>query len=323
VARVLVTGAAGFLGSHLTERLLEAGHEVVGVDCFTPYYDPARKRQNLAGALAHPRFRLLELDLAEAAPARLPDADVVYHLAAQAGVRASWGAGFADYLHHNLLATQRLLERYARGSPARLVYASSSSIYGDAERLPTRESDLPRPHSPYGVTKLAAEHLCFVHHRNFGAPVVALRYFTVYGPRQRPDMAFHRFIEALAGGRPLELMGDGRQTRDFTFVDDAVAAALAAGERGRPGAIYNVGSARPVSLLAVCDLLGALSGRKPRLEFRPRAAGDASHTAADITRARDDLGYEPRTRLEDGLARQWSWQRASRTAPAGTPGGSA
>jgi UDP-glucose 4-epimerase len=323
VARVLVTGAAGFIGSHLTERLLGAGHEVVGVDAFTPYYDPELKRRNLAAALAHPRFRLLTLDLASDDPARLPAADVVYHFAAQAGVRSSWGGGFADYLRHNLLATQRLLERYARESPARLVYASSSSVYGDAERLPTRESDLPRPHSPYGVTKLAAEHLCLVHHRNFGAPVVALRLFTVYGPRQRPDMAFHRFAEALLDGRPVEVMGDGRQTRDFTFVDDAVAAALAAAERGRPGAVYNVGSARPVSVLEVCDLLGTVTGLTPRLEFRPRVAGDAPHTAADIAGARADLGYEPQTRLEDGLRQQWAWQRAGRAAPAGASGGSA
>ena len=218
----VVTGVAGFLGSHLTERLLAAGHEVVGVDAFTPFYDPRRKRRNLEAALAHPRFRLLELDLGADDPARLPDAELVFHFAAQAGVRPSWGDGFAEYARHNVLATQRLLERYEARPPRRFVYASSSSVYGDAERLPTRESDLPRPYSPYGVTKLAGEHLCLLYQRNRGLPATALRFFTVYGPRQRPDMAFHRLLEAALDGRPFEVYGDGRQSRDFTYVADAV-----------------------------------------------------------------------------------------------------
>jgi UDP-glucose 4-epimerase len=316
VGACVVTGAAGFLGSHLTERLLAAGHEVVGVDAFTPFYDPRRKRRNLEAALAHPRFRLLELDLGADDPARLPDAELVFHFAAQAGVRPSWGDGFAEYARHNVLATQRLLERYAARPPRRLVYASSSSVYGDAERLPTRESDLPRPYSPYGVTKLAAEHLCLLYQRNRGLPATALRFFTVYGPRQRPDMAFHRLLEAALDGRPFEVYGDGRQSRDFTYVADAVEATLAAAERGRPGTVYNVASGQPVPLLEAVEAVGRLAGAAPRLTFAAPAAGDAPHTAADIARARAELGYAPHTPLAEGLAAQWAWQRSQRAAAA-------
>src|SRR5262245_64919423 len=220
----LVTGVAGFIGSHLAERLLRDGVRVTGVDCFTDYYDPAIKRRNLERARSHPEFALVELDLGEADLAALPDVQVVYHQAAQPGVRASWGADFAIYTHHNVLATQRLLERYRGSSLERFVYASSSSVYGDAERYPTDEGLLPRPLSPYGVTKLAGEHLALLYARNFGMPVVALRYFTVYGPRQRPDMAFHRFCRALLTGQAITVYGDGRQSRDFTFVADAVEA---------------------------------------------------------------------------------------------------
>ena len=316
MAACVVTGAAGFLGSHLTDRLLAAGHEVAGVDAFTPFYDPARKRENLRAALAHPGFRLLERDLALDDLAALPDADLVFHFAAQPGVRPSWGAGFADYARHNLLATQRLLERYAARPPRRLVYASSSSVYGDAERLPTREDDLPRPYSPYGVTKLAAEHLCLLYQRNHGVPAVALRFFTVYGPRQRPDMAFHRLLAAVLEGGTFEVYGDGRQSRDFTFVDDAVAAVLAAAERGRPGAVYNVASGQALPLLEAVAVAGRLAGAAPRLSYRPPVAGDAPHTAADIARAAADLGYAPRTPLAAGLAAQWEWQRGARAAAA-------
>src|SRR5580765_8394535 len=224
MTHALVTGAAGFIGSHLVERLLAAGHTVTGVDCFTDYYDPALKRGNLARALAHDRFRLLELDLGRDDLVALPDVSVVFHQAAQAGVRASWGREFAAYVHHNVLATQRLLERYRDAGLERFVYASSSSVYGDAERFPTSETLLPRPFSPYGVTKLAGEHLTLLYGRNFGLPVVSLRYFTVYGPRQRPDMAFHKFCRALLQGEPIPVFGDGRQSRAFTYIDDAIEA---------------------------------------------------------------------------------------------------
>jgi len=245
----VVTGAAGFLGSHLAESLLADGYAVVGVDCFTDYYDPAIKRKNLARLLPDPGFTLLPLDLGVDDLAPLPrHARWVFHQAAQPGVRASWGAEFAAYARHNVLATQRLLEHYKGSAVERVVVASSSSVYGDAERMPTTEDDLPRPYSPYGVTKLAAEHLALLYARNFALPAVALRYFTVYGPRQRPDMGFHRFLRAILGGGAIEVYGDGEQTRDFTFVADAVSANRAAARQGVPGRAYNVGGGSRVSV---------------------------------------------------------------------------
>ena len=307
----VVTGAAGFIGSHLSEALVARGHDVVGVDAFTDYYDPAVKRRNVATLLAGPRFRLLELDLAKDTLSALPARPRwVFHLAAQPGVRASWGAEFATYASHNVLATQRLLEHLKDGGASeRVVVASSSSVYGDAERLPTSETDLPRPYSPYGVTKLAAEHLALLYARNFGVPAVALRYFTVYGPRQRPDMGFHRFIRALLAGQPIGVHGDGEQTRDFTFVADAVAANLAAAERGVPGTAYNVGGGSRVSVNDVLDRLGRLAGRAPRIERGPAQPGDPRDTGADIARAARDLGWSPQVSLDEGLARQLAWQR--------------
>ncbi len=307
---VVVTGCAGFIGSHLAEALLARGDEVVGVDAFTDSYDPRLKRANAEALGAHPRFRLIELDLATADLAALPDAPrAVYHQAAQAGVRASWGRDFASYVHHNVLGTQRLLERYRERPPGRFVVASSSSVYGDAERLPTAETDLPRPYSPYGVTKLAAEHLALLYQRNFGVPAVALRYFTVYGPRQRPDMGFHRFIRALLNGTAITLFGDGEQTRDFTYVGDAVTANLAAAECGTPGRVYNVGGASRVSLNRVLSELARLTGRTPVIERRAPEPGDPRDTGADIARARTDLHWAPAVPLAEGLSRQVAWQK--------------
>ena len=305
----LVTGAAGFIGSHLTDRLLGDGVRVTGVDCFTDYYDPALKRANLAGALAHPRFELLELDLGAADLGALPDVQVVFHQAAQAGVRASWGVDFATYTHHNVLATQRLLERY-RGAPLdRFVYASSSSVYGDAERYPTDEGMLPRPFSPYGVTKLAGEHLTLLYGRNFGLPVAALRYFTVYGPRQRPDMGFHRFCRAMLEGKALTVYGDGRQSRDFTYVADAIDANVAAWKKSREQAVYNVGGGSQVELLEAIRILQEALGVKAELQFRPLPPGDPLRTRADATRIQADLGLVPSTPIERGLAAEALWAR--------------
>jgi len=305
----LVTGAAGFIGSHLTDRLLADGVRVTGVDCFTDYYDPALKRANLVAALRHPGFRLLELDLAVADLAALPEVQVVFHQAAQAGVRASWGAEFATYTHHNVLATQRLLERYRSSTLERFVYASSSSVYGDAERFPTDEGMLPRPFSPYGVTKLAGEHLTLLYGRNFGLPVAALRYFTVYGPRQRPDMGFHRFCRALLAGEPLTVYGDGRQSRDFTYVDDAIDANLAAWRRSTPQAVYNVGGGSQVDVLESIRILEAALSVKAELAFRPRPPGDPLRTRADATKIRAELGTVPATPIERGLAAEAAWAR--------------
>jgi UDP-glucose 4-epimerase len=310
VARALVTGVAGFIGSHLAERLLEGGAEVIGVDCFTPYYDPGIKRANLEAITGHQRFHLLEMDLSTASLDRLPEVDEVYHLAAQAGVRASWGSEFEIYSRHNLVATQRLLEHYRERPPGGFVCASSSSVYGDAESFPTGEDLRPRPFSPYGVTKLAAEHLGLLYHRNFDLPVVALRFFTVYGPRQRPDMAFHRFIEAALAGRPVELLGDGTQSRDFTFISDCVDGILRAKDHGIAGKVYNLGSGSPHTVAEVLETLAGILGQRLQIEKRPAVPGDVRRTAADITLARSELGFEPGTHLAEGLAGQVGWHRA-------------
>lgn len=305
----LVTGAAGFIGSTLSERLLADGVRVTGVDCFTDYYDPALKRRNLESASKHPGFRLLELDLGAADLAALPDVDVVFHQAAQAGVRASWGREFTSYVHHNVLATQRLLERYRDAKLERFVYASSSSVYGDAERYPTDEALLPRPFSPYGVTKLAGEHLVLLYGRNFGLPVAALRYFTVYGPRQRPDMAFHRFCRALLKGEEILVYGDGKQSRDFTYIDDAVEANVRAWRRAAPQGVYNIGGGSQVEVLEAIALLEGALGVKARLRFEPRPPGDPLRTRADAARLRADLDYATRVGIADGLAAEAAWAR--------------
>jgi len=308
--RALVTGAAGFIGSTLAERLLADGLEVTGVDCFTDYYDPALKRRNVETALRHPGYRLLELDLGAADLAALPDVDVVFHQAAQAGVRASWGREFASYAHHNVLATQRLLERYRDARLERFVYASSSSVYGDAERFPTDEALLPKPFSPYGVTKLAGEHLVLLYGRNFGLNVAALRYFTVYGPRQRPDMAFHRFCRALLRGEEIVVYGDGRQSRDFTFIDDAIEANVRAWKRSAPQGVYNIGGGSQVEVLEAIAILEGALGAKARLRFEARPPGDPLRTRADATRLQADLGYATRVAVADGLAAEAAWARA-------------
>lgn len=305
----LVTGAAGFIGSHLVERLLADGATVTGVDCLTDSYDPALKRDNIAAALANPHFRLLDLDLGAADLAVLPEVQVVFHQAAQAGVRSSWGDAFAAYTHHNVLATQRLLERYRPAGVERFVYASSSSVYGDAERFPTDESMLPRPYSPYGVTKLAGEHLTLLYGRNFGVPVVALRYFTVYGPRQRPDMAFHRFCRAMLADQPITVYGDGRQSRDFTFVADVVEANMRAWRTSAPQGVYNVGGGSQVEVLEAIDILERVLGVKVTLRFEPRLPGDPPRTRADASRLRSDLGFVPNIGIEPGLAAEAEWAR--------------
>jgi len=313
-SHALVTGAAGFIGSTLTERLLSMGVQVTGVDLFTDYYEPALKRRNLEAALRHPAFTLMELDLGEADLRGLPDVDVVYHQAAQPGVRASWGAEFAVYTHHNVLATQRLLERYRRSKLERFVYASSSSVYGDAERYPTDEALLPRPFSPYGVTKLAAEHLVMLYGRNFGVPVSALRYFTVYGPRQRPDMAFHRFCRAMLRGEPITVYGDGKQSRDFTFIADAVEANVRAWTKSAPQGVYNVGGGSQVEVLEAIQILEQALGVKAVIDFQPRPPGDPLRTRADASRIAAELGFVPRTPIADGLAAEAAWAREVYTA---------
>jgi UDP-glucuronate 4-epimerase len=312
--RALVTGCAGFIGSHLTESLLADGHEVLGVDCFNDNYPRARKLANLARALDHDDFRFVRRDLSEAdAPALLDGRDVVFHLAAEPGVRSSWGMRFDSYLRNNVQATQRLLEAAKHRAELRFVYASSSSIYGDAARLPTPEDTRPRPFSPYGVTKLAGEQMCLLYHANHGAPTVALRYFSVYGPRQRPDMAFNRFCHAAARGEEITIYGDGRQTRDFTYVGDVVAATrAAAAASAAPGRVYNIGGGSRVSLSETLEVLARVSGRTLEVSMAEREHGDVANTGADISRARADLDFEPATSLEEGLLAEYEWAAGPR-----------
>ena len=308
-SRVVVTGSAGFIGSHLSERLIAEGHEVVGIDCFTDFYPEPLKRANLARLMQEPRFELLELDLSEdSLDGVLEGVSVVFHLAAQAGVRGSFGDTFATYSRHNIVATQRILEQ-AGSAPEleRFVYASSSSVYGAALSLPTAETSELRPVSPYGMTKVATEELAGVYHRTLGVPVTGLRYFTAYGPRQRPDMAFNRFIRMALEGDPIPVYGDGRQLRDFTFVGDVVDGTLAAAARGRPGAVYNIGGGRPTELREMITALGSMLGRQLAVSVHAAPVGEARVTAADGRLARQELGFEPRVSLDEGLAAQLAW----------------
>jgi UDP-glucose 4-epimerase len=304
----LVTGAAGFIGSTLAERLLTDGADVIGIDSFTDYYPRAAKERNLAALTRHPRFRFVETAVQAAdLSALLGDRTHVFHLAAQAGVRKSWGSDFAVYTVNNIEATQVLLEACARVRLERFVYSSSSSVYGDCVPMPMREDALPQPVSPYGVSKLAAEHLCHLYHVNFGVPAVSLRYFTVYGPRQRPDMGFHRFLRAAILGDPITVYGDGEQSRDFTFVADAVAANLAAATRGIAGRVYNIGGGSRVSINAVLAMIGRVTGRAPLINLDLAQKGDMRHTLADTSLAHAELGFEPRVGLEDGLTAEYKW----------------
>jgi len=299
--KVLVTGAAGFIGSHLCEWLLAQGDEVHGVDAMTDYYDPWRKEQNIRPLLDWDRFTFTRADLLDAPLDVLLDGvDVVYHLAGQPGVRPSWGEEFKVYVERNVLATQRLLEAVRRVPIWKMVYASSSSVYGNAETLPTGEHLRPQPVSPYGVTKLAAEHLCELYRETFGVPTVSLRFFTVYGPRQRPDMAFKRLVEAAVTGRSFLLYGDGEQTRDFTYVDDIVHALRKAALSPWCG-VANLGGGSRVSMNEVIALVSSLA-RPVDLVRLPTAKGDVRHTAADTTTARDAFGYQPGTSVAQGLA---------------------
>jgi nucleoside-diphosphate-sugar epimerase len=309
----LVTGAAGFVGSHLSAALLDDGAEVVAVDAFTDYYSRLGKEQNLAHLRGRDGFSFLEADLSEAPLAPLLDGvDCVFHLAGQPGVRASWGPDFVQYVRHNIVVTQRLLEASMLQPLRKFVFSSSSSVYGDAEAYPTAESLRPQPVSPYGVTKLAAEHLCEVYRTSFGVPVASLRLFTVYGPRQRPDMAFSRLVTAALAGEEFEVYGDGEQTRDFTFVGDVVQAMRDAAASDWCG-VANIGGGSRTSLNAVLDIVRDLCGEL-RIVRRPSATGDVRHTAADTSVAAAAFGYHPRTSLPEGLAAMVAWARSPEKA---------
>jgi UDP-glucose 4-epimerase len=320
--KTVVTGCAGFIGSHLCDRLLADGHEVVGIDSFENYYARPIKEANLSAARELPGFSLVEADIVELASEDGPDgsgrdsltailrgASCVYHLAAQAGVRASWGTTFDVYTRNNVLATQRVLESSLAAEVPKVVYASSSSVYGDQQVLPFKETMRCQPRSPYGVTKLAAEHLCGLYQANYGLNTAALRFFTVYGPRQRPDMAFHKFARALLEDREIAVYGDGRQTRDFTFVSDIVDGLVLA-RQAPAGAVLNLGGGNRVSLHEAIITLGAVAGIEPKLSLQSVEAGDVRDTWADVSLASELIGYEPRVSLETGLAREYEWVAA-------------
>lgn len=310
--KALVTGAAGFIGSHLTSALLDRGADVIGIDSFTSYYPRFIKESNVAVNAGRAGFRFVEGGLQQVDLGGLLDGRThVFHLAAQAGVRKSWGSDFRIYTDNNVDATQRLLEACVGRPLHRFVYASSSSVYGDNVSMPMREDALPRPVSPYGVTKLAAEQLCYLYFVNHKVPTTSVRYFTVYGPRQRPDMAFHKFIKAAITGRPLTLYGDGEQTRDFTFVRDAVDGTVAAGDVGVPGRAYNIGGGSRVSVNRLFDIIARIHGQPLDIRREASQLGDMRDTFADSTLAKTDLGFSPKVTLEQGLEAEYRWLAAT------------
>lgn len=306
--KCLVTGAAGFVGSSICDRLVGRGDTVIGLDCFLNYYPRSVKDLNLSSLHTSKNFSFLEADLLVADLAKvLEGVDVVFHQAGQAGVRASWGEYFKTYTDNNILATQRLLEA-ARllKSPPRIVYASSSSVYGDAESYPTDEKMVPAPVSPYGVTKLAAEHLVSLYASQFGLDTVSLRYFTVYGPRQRPDMAFTKFCYKALRGEEIIIFGDGKQSRDFTFIDDIVSANLAAAQKGKAGGVYNIGGGTNATVNDVLEIITKHAGQL-RLRYSEKVVGEARKTSANTTKAKQELGFHPQVTLEEGIVAQLQW----------------
>jgi UDP-glucuronate 4-epimerase len=310
--KALVTGCAGFIGSQLTETLLARGDEVVGIDCFNDNYGRPQKLENLRGFSDRDNFEFVPIDLGRGDLEDLvTDREVIFHLAAEPGVRSSWGARYGQYVHNNILGTQHLLDAAKERSGIRIVYASSSSVYGDARERPTTENAPVDPRSPYGQTKLSAEHLCSLYHQNFGLDYAILRYFTVFGPRQRPDMAFNIFSRAALLGEPLKIFGDGRQTRDFTYVTDVVDATIAAGDADLGDErIFNVGGGAPTSIREVLEMIGEISGATLDVRYQDSELGDVKDTAADTTLARRVLGFAPRVGLREGLEAEFEWLRA-------------
>ncbi|MFB0527100.1 MAG: NAD-dependent epimerase/dehydratase family protein [bacterium] len=305
--RCLVTGCAGFIGSHLAEKLVQSGFEVMGIDSFTDYYDQRIKEANVQALLKSPKFTLIKEDLLGADLDKLLEGvDYIFHHAAQPGVIASWGVRFEAYLNNNILATQRLLEATKKISLKSFIFASSSSVYGDCE-LPMREDRLLSPVSPYGVSKMACESLCYSYWKNFGVPVVSLRYFTVYGPRQRPDMAFYRFIRAMLKGEEITIYGDGNQTRDFTYIEDAVKANFLVMEKGCSGEVFNIGGGTHTKVNEVTSLLEKLMGKKALIRHISPQKGDMRDTLADIGKAKRSLNYNPSFNLIEGLKREIEW----------------
>jgi len=307
--KTLVTGCAGFIGSHLAERLLELNHEVIGVDSFTDYYSIKQKETNITDLMNEKRFYMVEKDLLKIdLPKLLSGVDYVFHQAAQAGVRYSWGDSFEVYTKNNILSTQKLLEACKNSQIKKLIYASSSSIYGDVKSLPMKESATPAPVSPYGVTKLAAEHLCYLYSKNFKVPTISLRYFTVYGPRQRPDMAFNKFIKAISSGEEIQVFGDGKQTRDFTYISDITDANILAMQSDvDDGEAFNIGGGSRRILNDVIKIIEKETGKKANINYIEKQAGDVNHTYADTSKAADKLSYKPKISLKQGIKEEVKW----------------
>ncbi len=304
----VVTGCAGFIGSYLTERLLDLGHRVIGVDCFTDYYSREIKEGNIEDSLKNRNFRFIQenirdIDLKDV----LKNVNFVFHQAAQAGVRHSWGKNFEIYTQNNILATQKLLEACKDSGIGKFIYASSSSVYGDTNELPMKETSPTRPISPYGVSKLAAENLCYLYWKNYKIPSISLRYFTVYGPRQRPDMAFHKFIKAILNDKEIEIYGDGNQTRDFTFISDAVEANILAMNSNANGEIYNIGGGSRTRINNCIRILEEITGKKAGIRYMDGEKGDMVHTYADTSKAESELGYKPKVSLRGGLRKEVEW----------------
>ncbi len=307
--KALVTGCAGFIGSHLTERLLKEGFEVIGIDCFTDYYSREIKEKNIENALNHKNFEFIEEDILPLED--FPDVDYVFHEAAQAGVRKSWGESFEVYTINNVLATQKLLEFYKDNRIKKFVFASSSSVYGDVE-LPMRENSLLKPVSPYGVTKLAAENLCYLYYKNYSIPTISLRYFTVYGPRQRPDMAIHKFVKAIFNDEEITVYGDGTQTRDFTYIDDITEANILAANSEIEGEVFNVGGGSRISVNKLINEIEKIVGNKARVKYVEKQKGDVRNTWADVSKAEAILNWKPKVKIKEGIKRFTEWYRTSR-----------
>ena len=305
----LVTGAAGFIGSNLAEKLLEQGEEVIGVDCFTDYYSRELKERNIENIVKDSNFKFIEADLLEFdLQELLVDVDYVYHQAAQAGVRSSWGQSFDIYTDNNIRLTQKLLEAAKESNIKKFIYASSSSVYGDTDKLPMEESNSLQPISPYGVSKLAAENLCYLYWKNFGVPTISLRYFTVFGERHRPDMAFHIFIKEILTDGKITIFGDGKQSRNFTYVGDVIKANILAAESNVVGEVFNVGGAgERVTLNETIELMEDIIGKEVEKEYQTVVKGDMKHTEADESKIRNELGYNPQIKLREGLEREVAW----------------
>ena len=306
--KAIVTGCAGFIGSHLTEELLSRGYDVTGIDSFLDYYPRNIKESNMSSFRNHTAFRFIERNILDVDWSNeIPGSDVIFHLAAQAGVRASWSKSFLIYTKNNIEATQLLLEESKNSGLKKFVYASTSSVYGDTDQIPMQEKSLLKPVSPYGVTKLAAEDLCYLYWKNFGIPCVSLRYFTVYGPRQRPDMAFYRFILAGLEGRKITVFEDGQQTRDFTYVDDIVRGTILASEKGTAGLVYNLGGGSRITVNDVLNMLSEIMDTRLNVEFADRQKGDMRHTFASTELAKAELGYNPSFSVQKGLTAEFNW----------------